>query len=207
MPNGLEVVPTVLPCQDAELAARVARGDRDAEALLVERYTRPVLAVLQRRLQQPDLAHDLAHETFIIAFERLRGEGIDEPDRLSGFLRRTAINLAIGEQRKTTRRRTDSNSGTRLDDIVDDATGPFGRLALAELRKLVRHLIHSLPTERDRDLLWRYYVQEEDKETLCGAFNLSVEHFDRVLHRARGRLRELVEKKTDLAENRHAPPR
>ena len=55
-------------------------------------------------------------------------------------------------------------------------------------------LIGELPMQRDRELLWRYYVLGHDKEQLCRDFSLGVEHFDRVLHRARSRLRELVEK-------------
>ena len=44
------------------------------------------------------------------------------------------------------------------------------------------------------DTAGRYYVLGHDKEQLCRDFSLGVEHFDRVLHRARSRLRELVEK-------------
>ena len=51
-----------------------------------------------------------------------------------------------------------------------------------------------MPVARDRDLLWRYYVLEHDKVSLCHAYTLSFEHFDRVVHRARIRFKELVEK-------------
>lgn len=179
---------------DVELVERVAAGDREAEVALVRRYTRPLVAVLTQRLRQPELARDLVQETFIIAFERLRHDGLDDPRRLAGFLRRTAVNLAIGERRKFARRRTESDS-EGMDEVIDEAAGPLALLERAQTAQLVRQLIGELPVERDRALLWRHYVLDHDKQTLCEEYALSVEHFDRVLHRARARLREIADRR------------
>ena len=46
---------------------------------------------------------------------------------------------------------------------------------------------------RDREILVRLYLQEEEKDTICRDLGLEAEHFDKVLHRARGRLKELLE--------------
>jgi RNA polymerase sigma factor (sigma-70 family) len=178
---------------DADLVARIARGDRRAETALVQRYSLAVRTLLTRRLNSPELIKDLTQETFIIAFERLRDSGVDEPSRLAGFLRQTAINLAIGEQRKAERRRTDGDAG-ELGTILDEHLGPFELVEEQELQRLVRQLVAEMPVERDRKLLWCYYVLGEDKATCAERFDLSVEHFDRVVHRARSRLRQLVEK-------------
>ncbi|TDR41612.1 RNA polymerase sigma factor (sigma-70 family) [Tahibacter aquaticus] len=193
MPNGPELVPAPALPIDAELAARVAKGDSEAMTALVQRYTRAVMTVLQKRLRQTELALDLTQETFLIVFERLRGDGIDDPDRLAGFLRQTAINLAIGEQRKLNRRRTESDNQS-IASAIDETAGPAAQLEREQAGGMVRRLIGELPMQRDRELLWRYYVLGHDKDRLCRDFSLGVEHFDRVLHRARGRLRELVEK-------------
>jgi len=45
---------------------------------------------------------------------------------------------------------------------------------------------------RDRELLVRFYLQEESKEELCRAFGLTELHFNRVIHRARDRFRDLL---------------
>ncbi|UXI69756.1 RNA polymerase sigma factor [Tahibacter amnicola] len=193
MPNGLDLASVPASAVDAELVARIASGDRLAERALVQRYIRPILAVLNQRLHQPELARDLAQETFIIAMERLRGDGVDDPERLAGFLRQTAINLAIGEKRKVQRRRTDADSDG-LAAAVDDSAGPLALLEQQQVTTLVRQLIAELPVPRDRDLLWRHYVLDHDKADLCRDYELSAEHFDRVLHRARSRLRELAER-------------
>ncbi|MEO8670034.1 MAG: sigma-70 family RNA polymerase sigma factor [Tahibacter sp.] len=193
MPNGFEPGPAAAISPDAALAARIAGGDRAAESELVRRYTRPLLAVLQQRVRQHEAARDLVQETFIVVLERLREGRIDEPDRLAGFLRQTAINLAIGEGRKQQRQRTDA-MGEQIGELVDESAGPLRQLERQQLSGLVRRLIGELSVERDRDLLWRHYVLDTDKDELCREYALSTEHFDRVLHRARARLRELMEK-------------
>jgi RNA polymerase sigma-70 factor (ECF subfamily) len=194
MDNGSDhASPEAATAFDVELVGRVAAGDRVAEHELVRRYTRPLLAVLTQRLRAPELACDLVQETFIIAFERLRHEGLDDPAKLAGFLRQTAVNLAIGERRKFVRRRTD-NDAESLDGVVDEAAGPLALLEREQTAVLVKQLIAELPVPRDRILLWRHYVEGHDKQRLCKDYALSVEHFDRVLHRARSRLRELAEK-------------
>ena len=60
---------------------------------------------------------------------------------------------------------------------------------------MIGELMDELPMRRDRELLQRYIVNEEDKFALCREYGLTSEHFDRVLHRARVRLKELLEKR------------
>ena len=53
---------------------------------------------------------------------------------------------------------------------------------------------------RDRQVLVRYYLRDEDKATLCHDLGLSDEHFNRVLHRARERFRALLGRRYAIAE-------
>ena len=177
---------------DALLVARVRAGEAAAENELVRRFTRPILAVAQNRLGHAENARDVAQETFIVVLDRLRTEGLDDPTRLAGFVRQTAINLATGVLRKQQRQRTASASDV-IDSVIDDCAGPFAKLEQEELAGIVRSLVGELGVERDRQLLWKHYVLDQDKHTLCEEFALSEEHFDRVVHRARHRLRMLAQ--------------
>jgi hypothetical protein len=56
-------------------------------------------------------------------------------------------------------------------------------------------LLDELPTERDRRLLIRFYIDGVDKQQLCRELGLTPNHFDRVLLRARSRLRTIVERR------------
>ena len=55
------------------------------------------------------------------------------------------------------------------------------------------NVIREMSSQRDRAILVRFYLDEEDKETLCRDLGLSPLQFDKILHRARGRLRKLLE--------------
>jgi RNA polymerase sigma factor (sigma-70 family) len=194
MPNGLDPVPDPPSTIDSELAARVARGDRQAETTFVRRHQRAVTLVLQTRVQA-DRVHDLTQETFIVVIARMRDNGIHDPNRIGGFLRQTAINLANSDRRKYLRQRTD-NDNDSIDIVIDEALGPADSMELEQLVSMIGLLMDELPMERDRDLLQRYIVHGQDKISLCRLYGLSSEHFDRVLHRARVRLKELLDKRS-----------
>ena len=177
----------------AELVRRIAARDAAAEEELVERYQRGILYLLRRLGAPPELADDLQQETFRIVIERLRQGGLTDPAGLSPFLRGTARNLLIAERRKTARRRTWGDTG-EIAEAVAPAPSPLQTVLLDEEARIVRELIAELPNDRDRQLLLRFYVGEEDKDALCADLGLDSLHFNRVLFRARQRFKELLER-------------
>jgi len=184
MPDEAEVA--------ADFVRRIAAGDASAEGELVERYSRGLRYLLRRLGAAPELADDLHQETFRIVLERLRKKALDEPEGLAGFLRGTARNLMIAERRKTARRRTESDD-KEVAEAVHPAPSQLSTVLLDEEAETVRRLIRELPTDRDRQLLLRYYVSEEAKESLCVDLGLDSLHFNRVLFRARQRFKEILE--------------
>ncbi len=174
-----------------DLVRRIAAGDATAETALVERYSRGLLYLLRRLGAPPELAEDLHQEAFRIVLERLRRQELEEPAGLVGFLHGTARNLVIAERRKTTRRRTDADP-EGLEKVVHPAQGQLSSVLLEEEAAIVRRLIGELPTDRDRQLLLRFYVAEEEKENICADLGLDSLHFNRVLFRARHRFKELL---------------
>ncbi len=176
-----------------DLVGRIRSGDATAEEELVRRYSRGLLFHLRRTAGDPDLADDLHQETFRVVLERLRGDGIGEPERLAGFILGTGRNLFLGGWRKRTRR----GEGTSLDAIEADPPDPvpdqLDRVLQEEEILKVRRLIGELGTDRDRQILFRFYVAEEGKERICADLGLDSLHFNRVLFRARQRFKELLQ--------------
>jgi RNA polymerase sigma-70 factor (ECF subfamily) len=175
----------------ADLVRRIAASDSAAEAALVQRYSRGLLYLLRRLGASPELADDLHQETFRIVLERLRRRPLDEPAGLAGFIHGTARNLVIAERRKTARRRTDADP-EGLERAVLPSPGQLSTVLQDEEAAIVRRLIEELPGSRDRQLLLRFYVAEEEKEVICSDLGLDSLHFNRVLFRARQRFKELL---------------
>ena len=107
-------------------------------------------------------------------------------------MHRTAHNLVIAHFRKETRRRTQAD--TELVEIQSNQqAGELEELLKQEEGQLVRGLLDEMRTPRDREILLRFYVWEQDKLIVCQAMELSGDQFDRVVSRARQRFRGLAE--------------
>lgn len=65
-----------------------------------------------------------------------------------------------------------------------------------EKARAIRQVLRQLNSERDREVLYRFYIAEEHKEQICADLGLTNLHFNRVLYRARERFRELCERIT-----------
>lgn len=178
------------PATPEDLVARLGAGETGAEAELIATYGRPVALLLARHTRSREEAEDLYQETFRLALVKLRAGELREADRLPGFLARLARNLAIEHYRKAGRRQTEPDSET-VDRVAGTASSPLVEILDREHAALIRRLIRELGTARDREILLRFYIQEEDKETIAADLGLSSLQFNRVLHRARRRYREL----------------
>ncbi len=174
----------------SQLVERVHRGESGAEEELFSRYGNGVLFMLQRACGDPALAEDLHQETFRIVLTRLRSRGLEEPGGLSGYLRGTARNLLIADRRKKARRKTEADHDTVV-AAADTRHGQAQKVLRREEASIVHKLIAEMSAERDRQLLYRFYIAEDDKDEICLDLGLSSLHFNRVLFRARQRFKDL----------------
>lgn len=174
----------------ADLVARIVSGDHTAEDDLVSRYSRGVTAILRRETTDTALLDDLFQETFRLAIEKIRGRQVREPEKLSGYMAGLARNLAIDHFRRADKHESidDDESGRQFQSSLP---GQYEQLLQKERAVLVRQVINELSEPRDREVLFRFYISEEDKEQICRDLSLSSLHFNRVLFRARERYREL----------------
>jgi RNA polymerase sigma-70 factor (ECF subfamily) len=204
--DGAEMTRTGSELEEGEVAAglvqRIRAGDATAEALLVERYSRGIRFLLRRLEMTPEQAEDLHQETFRVVLERLRRRGLEQAGGLVGFLRGTARHLVMNERRRTFRQRAraagDDEAAT-LEAAEDPAPSQLHSLLHGEQTALVRRLIGELAADRDRQILVRFYVFEEDKGRICADLGLDSLHFNRVLFRARQRFKELLERRAGRA--------
>ncbi len=175
------------------LVKRILQGEEQAEEQLVARYSRGLLSFLRRKTDADELADDLHQDTFRIVLERLRAKGLENPAQLAGFIHATARNLVIAHFRKQARRKTEPNSAV-IERASHGGATQCDKTMLDEQATMVRSVLAELRSERDRELLMRFYLDEEDKPAICAALNLTDKHFNRVIFRARERFRELLVK-------------
>jgi len=137
---------------DAELVARVQRGDKKAFDLLVLKYQRKIMRLLSRMIRDPGEVEDVAQEVFIKAYRALpqfRGESA-----FYTWLYRIAINtarngLAAAGRRPSTPNAVETEEGETFNetDNLRDNSSPEAMLATREIAETVSAVIDALPQE------------------------------------------------------------
>lgn len=173
----------------AELVARIVAGDRDAESEFVRRYERGVHILLRRHCRRADpVVADLAQDVLTTVLERLRAGALLDGNALPAYVRSTVVRTATAEYRR--RRPVDAMSA--VEDLPSHAD-PIDEHGSRELAGLLKKLLAELPMVRDREVLRRFYLADEDRDDVCRSLGIDTTHFHRVVHRARERFRSLLE--------------
>jgi len=146
---------------EAELIARVRAGERAAEIELFTLHRRQVVATLFRVLGDRDELEDLVQEVFVVAFRRLhefRGDS-----RLSTWLYRISVNVALGALRRRRRRPVpvDFDARTDREPEVDPAAGPYEQLASERDRRLCYEILDTLAPKK-RLVLYLHEIEGLD---------------------------------------------
>jgi RNA polymerase sigma-70 factor (ECF subfamily) len=192
--NGLAEIPLSDSAAMADLVRRIVSGDPAAEAELVERFSRAVSFLLRRLARDEAVAEDLYQETFRLVIEKVRAGELRDAERLPGFVSSMARNLFRGSARRGGRRQKWQADPEAAETAPDPAPGQLARILAKERAAMVRQVLAELKNDRDREILSRYYIADQDKEVICRDLELSDLHFNRVLFRARQRYRELFER-------------
>ena len=182
------------PSSSADLVLRIRGGDPRAEAELIDRFGDGLTFLLRRWTRGHSDAEDLYQETFRLALEKIRRGEVRDPERLAGFLRSLARNLSIEHYRKAARRGSREEDLEAASESSVPETGQLGQILRKEKIALVRRLLEELGSDRDRQVLFRFYIAEEDKESIRSDLGLSAPEFNLVLFRARRRYRDLFER-------------
>jgi RNA polymerase sigma-70 factor (ECF subfamily) len=159
-----------------------------------------VLYLLRKELHDFPLADDLCNETFRIVLERLRQQPLDDPSKVASYLAQTARNLVIAHRRKGERQRTVTGHQATLEALGVAEGNPEWILQSQSRAAAVRRVLEEIPQVRDREILVRVYLHDQDKEQVCRELGIGADHYKRVVHRARERFRTLIEQRYARAD-------
>jgi RNA polymerase sigma-70 factor (ECF subfamily) len=166
----------------------VLRGDADAFRDVVERYSPYIYRVALFHLRSPHDAEDAVQEIFFRAFKSLSSFRLGR--RFKPWLVAIALNhLRTASGRKQRRRSLEARI---LRETVPESSDPVELLLEKDTRDAVREAILGLPaTLKNAALL--YYVHDMSVADISEALGLERENVKSRLHRARARLRRILE--------------
>ena len=183
----------------AGIVRRIIAGDSAAEDEVVRRYKHGVTVIIDQIVRSQSATDDVSQETFKIVLEKLRRGDLRQPERLSGFVCSVARNAAIDYIRRA-RQLQNREENCDAEHIPDPAPSQLEEILKREKAEAVRQIINELEIERDRDLLLRYYIAEEDKDKICADLHLTRIQFNNVIYRAIARFKELYVRRVGQPE-------
>ena len=181
---------------DAEMMARVKRGDRAAFRTLVDRHQRMVINTIYRSIGDSWEAEDLAQRVFVQVYRAARR--YQPTAKFTTWLFTIVHNTVLNEYRRRSRHTTESfealtqpadGESGRLGIADTTVTDPSEQAALRELRGRIHTAVERLPAQqRTAVILCRY--EGQSYEEVAEVLRCSVVAVKSLLHRARMTLKE-----------------
>ena len=191
------------PDSDADLVARLQRGDDTAFEAIVRAHSGRLLSVARRFLGNDEDAQDAVQETFIRAYKAIHT--FEARAQLHTWLHRILVNTALMKLRERRRRPTES-----IEDLLPAYTNE-GHQAVAsrdwsdavlerkETAAIVREAIARLP-DQYREVLVLRDIEERDTAETADLLGTTSNVVKVRLHRARQALRTLLDREFNLKE-------
>jgi RNA polymerase sigma-70 factor (ECF subfamily) len=170
---------------DAYLIGSIVNGDTDAVRPLIERYRKPLAAVLQRALGSSPDVDDVFQETWIRVMRS--AHRYDPEQRFSAWLFAIAWNLV-----KDRWSRRVAHDDVDLAAMVSPDRSPEERAVAEDRAERVRDLVSRLPERLAQAILLRYFEELSEKD-VAERLGIPVGTVKSRLHHGLKRLAETIE--------------
>lgn len=177
--------PAMEPKRWAALVERIRSGNGNGLEELYKHFGKGVRFYLCRQLGHEDL-DDRVHDIFLIVVDAiLRGE-LREPERLMGYIRtvvRRQTAVIIGS---TMQIRKEEVELEHEEGVPDERCNPEESIMREQQVLLLKEMLEGI-SDRDREILTRFYLDEEPVEEICARMGLSNTQFRLLKSRAKAR--------------------
>jgi RNA polymerase sigma-70 factor, ECF subfamily len=176
-----------------ELVTRVQKGESTAMEELYRLFSRGVRFYLCRQLGPQEL-DDRVHDTFLIVVQAIQRGDLREPERLMGFVR-TIVRRQVAAHIELAVQNRRDQAGVACDMALPDARRNPEEKAIGHQNEEIMVQVLKSMSSRDRDILTRFYIQEQSQERICEEMHLTETQFRLLKSRAKARFGELGRRK------------
>ena len=179
---------------DGEYLRLLIAGDPATEDHFFRYFSDLLRIKLRARLRDPSLIEDLRQETLLRVFTAIKQEGsLRDPGSLGAYVNSVCNNLLFELYRRNAKSRT-VELGDH--DACDDRSSVESDLVDEERRREVRRVLDEL-SPKDRELLRLVFYEGAGREAICRAYQVEREYLRVLVHRAKGRFRDLLLRHND----------
>ena len=176
---------------DVELIRSILLGDDSAFSDLVNKYQKSVHALAWRKVEDFQVAEEIAQDAFLQAYKKLAT--LKNPNQFAGWLYVITNNLCHDwhRRKKPAMQSLDATDTTILEktDYERYLVEQREKASAEHRRELVRKLLEKLP-ESERTVVTLHYLGEMTSEAIGRFLGVSVNTIKSRLRRARKRLKE-----------------
>lgn len=184
-----------------DIVTRIYANDPTGLEDLYNIFGKGVRWMFLRQLGTEEL-EDRVHDCFIIVAQAIRNDELREPERLMGYVRTIVKRqIAMHIDGMVYRRRTEADFEDTIPGLSDFSDDPEQVLWEQQRTEIARRVLKGIP-KRDREILSRFYVDEQSQEQICAEMNLSYNQFRLMKSRAKKRFGEMG-KRLALGLGRH----
>jgi len=183
----------------SDLAVQITAGDSSASNKFVQLNYQWLLFIIRKKFSNSNNHEDIVQDTFILVINHLQQGKVLDLTAVLAYLRSTAINIGFDYLRKDSKFVSALNQ--ELIEAIEDAKNDvLSTMIWNDKVKYAKQVLNELKIPRDKEILNRFYFKDQSKTSICKELNLESIHFDRVLYRAKERLKELIQKKNDTPQ-------
>lgn len=193
--------PTPLNSTDwASVVSRIHAGEPAAMEELYGVFGKGVRYFLLRNLG-PEEIEDKVHDCFLIVAQAIKNGDLRDPARLMGYVR-TVVKRQIAAtiEASVNRRRTHVEFEDTLFSAADWKDDPERNLQARQRQEIASRVLKGI-AKRDREILQRFYVEEQSQEQICREMGLSYNQFRLLKSRAKARFGELGKRVAEGGRN------
>jgi RNA polymerase sigma-70 factor (ECF subfamily) len=177
----------------SNIVEKIRAGDECGMEELYEVFSAGIRFYLCRHLGPQDL-DDKIHDTFLIVVRAIRKGDLREPERLMGFVRTVARRQVAGFIEKVSQQRRDETDLETEMPMADGNLSPEEGAIARERVEIMKEVLRGI-SERDREILTRFYLKEQPQNQICDEMGLSETQFRLLKSRAKARFGEIGKRK------------
>ena len=177
----------------ATLVTQIRDNDPAGMESLYNLFSKGIRYYLCRQVGSQEI-DDKVHDTIVIVVQAIRRGELREPERLMGYVRtvvRRQVANHIAESVQTRKGQLELESGAAVADLRVD---PENDIISDERLILMKDVLREI-SGRDREILRRFYIEEQSPEQICADLDLNETQFRLLKWRAKQRFGEIGRQK------------
>lgn len=174
----------------ARLVERVRAGDRESILELYEFFRGPLYRYYLKHVGPQDV-EDKIHDTYLILLGAIQRGAVRHPERLCGFVRTIMRRTSAAFIRVQVTNRNSAAPDIVYNTIRHGGDDPEVIAARNNGTAIILRALSAL-SERDREVLTRFYIEEQSAEQIREELNLTETQYRLIKSRAKNRFANLA---------------